>query len=274
MPTPLEGWRVEQQRAGLLETSIYHHVGLISAFEKFLGRDALSATRDDIQTWLDSRPLSAKTRYDYLSCLSTFYRWCVFEELLDVNPCDRIRRPKLRRYLPRPIPGNDLEVALRAADERMRAWLLLGAMAGCRCMEIANLDTQDIHREGEPVLLLRGKGGKERIVPMHPIVEMALDVVRPHKAGPVFIVGGARIRPQRVSALVSQFLRGLGIDATAHQLRHKFGTDVYRLSKDIRLTQELLGHASPQTTSVYAAWSPSEGRRIVDLLESPSPLSV
>jgi integrase/recombinase XerC len=61
------------------------------------------------------------------------------------------------------------------------------------------------------------------------------------------------LHPGRVSGLINDYLHSLGIPDTAHSLRHSFGTEFYRASKDIRLTQELMGHASPITTAIYAA---------------------
>jgi site-specific recombinase XerC len=66
-----------------------------------------------------------------------------------------------------------------------------------------------------------------------------------------------------MSMLLAGYLRSVGVDATAHQLRHWFGTTVYARSKDLRLTQELMGHASRATTAIYTAWSPLDAARVV-----------
>lgn len=270
-PDPVEGWRVEQEHAGLLPTTIRRRIDDLRTFQRFLGRDPLTATRDDVNAWLDSRPLSAKTRYNLLSTLGCFYRWAVMEELCEVDPTVRIRRPKLRRYLPRPTASSDLEVALATAHPRMRAWLLLGAMSGLRCMEIAGLDRQDVHAEADPpVMIVRGKGGKERVVPLHPLVAMAIEDAGSHRRGPLFPnARGGCFSPAAVSQQINAHLHGLGIDSTAHQLRHRFGTEVYRMSRDLRMVQELLGHASPTTTAVYAAWSPKDAGVVVAQLQLP-----
>lgn len=268
MATPAEGWRLDQERAGLLPTTIRRRIDDLRGFERFINKPLLDATRDDVNAWLDSRPLSAKSRYNLLSTLGCFYSWAVVEGITDVNPSTMIRRPKLRRYLPRPMPRNDLEVALGAASMRMKAWLLLGSLAGLRCKEIAGLDFQDVHYDQEPaVMIVRGKGDKERIVPLHPLVVIALQSAGSSRPGPLFRNNlDRRFSPAAVSQQINAFLHGLGIAATAHQLRHKFGTDVYRLSKDLRMTQELLGHASPTTTAVYAAWDPVDSAAVVNSL--------
>lgn len=275
VPVPfdlIEGWRREQEHCGLLCQTIRRRIDDLRGFARFVSpTPLLEATRDDVNLWLDSRPLSAKTRYNLLSTLGCFYRWAIVEGLVEVDPTSRIRRPKLRRYLPRPMGGNDLEVALAAASPRMRAWLLLGAMTGLRCKEIAEADMQDLHLEHQPaVLVVHGKGDKERVVPLHPLVLIAVQASSSTRPGPLFRnARDTRFSPAAVSQQINAFLHGLGISATAHTLRHRFGTEVYRLSHDLRLTQELLGHASPTTTAVYAAWNPTESARVVEQLSLP-----
>jgi site-specific recombinase XerD len=199
MTNPAEGWRGEQEHAGLLPTTIRRRIDDLRTFERFIyPTPLLEASRDDVLAWLGSRPLSAKTRYNLLSTLGCFYRWAILDGLTEVDPTARIRRPKLRRYLPRPTANSDLEVALATAHPRMRAWLLLGAMSGLRCMEIANLDRQDVHDEADPpVMVVRGKGGKERVVPLHPLVAMALEDAGSHKPGPLFGVAADQRPPTR-----------------------------------------------------------------------------
>lgn len=276
MTDPILGWAEEQHRNGLLPTTIRRRTGQIRYFRRYLDRDLFTATRSDVIGWLDSTPKSAKTRTGLLSTLGCFYRWAITEGMTDSDPTDRIVRPRVRRYLPRPMPGNDLEIALAAATPVMRAWLLLGCLTGLRCMEIANLDRQDVLDTQEPAaLIVRGKGEKERIVPLHPIVLLALQEAGSARSGPLFRSyrkrDNGRYTASYVSQTINAHLHGLGIAATAHSLRHRFATDIYRVSRDLRMTQELLGHASVATTAVYAAWSPKESAQVVAKLEPPAP---
>jgi len=78
------------------------------------------------------------------------------------------------------------------------------------------------------------------------------------------------LAPGRISQLASAHLSSLGIHATLHQLRHRFLTEVYRETKDLRLTQELAGHSSPTTTAGYAAWSPEAAALAVAALDKRS----
>lgn len=267
-------WGEQQRRDGLKPETVRRRCDDVRSLARFAApRSVLDATRDDVEAWLTRNPpLSAKTRYGYLSTVHVFFQWAIVEELAERDPTARIRRPKLRKYLPRPIPPADLEVALRAADARMRSFLVLGALEGLRCKEIAGLDREDVQEYNEPpVLFVRaGKGDKERVVPLHPMVAMSLEVAGLPRSGALFTSRtGRRLQPADVSAQINRFLHGLGIAATAHQLRHRFGSDAYRVSRDLRLVQELLGHASPTTTAVYAAWSPHEAVQVVNQLTLP-----
>jgi integrase/recombinase XerC len=101
-----------------------------------------------------------------------------------------------------------------------------------------------------------GKGGKERIVPLHPDVMEALRCLPMPKSGAIFSrPRGGRFGPAEMSEAIRDYLHFLGIDASGHQLRHWFATEVYANTHDIRVTQELLGHQSPQTTAGYVAYS-------------------
>lgn len=75
---------------------------------------------------------------------------------------------------------------------------------------------------------------------------------------------GRPLAPYAISRLVSVWLRGVGVDATGHQLRHWFGTRVYAASRDLRVTQEVMGHGSPVTTAGYARWSPEDARAAIE----------
>jgi integrase/recombinase XerC len=246
--------------------------GRLRSFARSLdARSVLEATRQDVERYIDgrrgraeSKAISSRTTYQILTTLHSFYLWAIMEELTTNDPTARIRRPKMRRTLPRPIRDDDLALALGQASPEMKAMLLLAAYAGLRCQEIAGLECQDVFDTAPPKLrIVQGKGGHERVVPLHPEVLDALTRVMP-RAGPIFRRGwGNGYSPPRVSKEIGQYFAGLGIDATAHQLRHWFGTNVYAASHDIRLTQELMGHVSPNTTAGYVAWAVQDAAETV-----------
>ena len=235
-------------------------------------KDVLSADRHDIETWLDGRRLSPKSRYAYISILASFYDWAVDHELLEQSPTRRIRRPRTGRAIPRPADDGALERALAGATPRMRAWLMLGAYQGLRCHEIAQLQVDDLMMSRRPPVLVvsHGKGGRERVLPLNPQVEAALRTYGLPRSGYVFTSDGTRpLVAESVSNTICRYLRDQGANATAHQLRHWFGSTVYQRSRDLRLTQELMGHAFPSTTAIYAAWDTEAAGDIVRSLGTP-----
>jgi site-specific recombinase XerD len=229
------------------------------------------ATAGDIELFLDSRELSPRTRYGWCSNLHRVFDWAVRHELLDRDPTVRVIRPKTDRLYPRPISDHDLAEAIqRAPSSTMRAWLLLGSLAGLRVSEIAGLKRSDI-LEADMLLRIFGKGRKERIVPMHDAVLEALHAYGIPRFGPVFVrPHGPAYTSSMVSRWIGAYLESIEIDATAHQLRHWFGTNTYRECRDLRTVQELLGHSSPSTTAVYTALSPERAREAVDALAMPA----
>ena len=216
---------------------------------------------------LDSRQLGARARYTYVGCLAGLHRWMETAGVREEDPTDAVVRPKLPRRLPRPAPTADLVLALERAPARMRAWLCLAAYAGLRCKEIAGLRVEDVRVDRDPpVLHLRDtKGDHDRVVPLGDEVWAALEHHGLPVTGYVFpaLDRAGRptknvLRPNYVSAEVSKYLHGIGIAATAHQLRHWFGTTLYQRTRDLKLVAELMGHAKIETTSLYVALIPTD----------------
>lgn len=225
--------------------------------------------RDELEAFLDARSLGPRARYRYISDVHGFFRWAVNEGRATKDPTLRMRRPRITQGLPRPILDDDLVEAIQQAPPDVRAMLLLGAYQGLRCQEIAGLQRDDVlDRQDPPVLIVaEGKGGKQRVLPLHEDVIAALRVMPMPKTGYVFAGASGRApHPHEVSHRLNHFFDYLNIDATAHQLRHWFGTKVYAESQDLRVTQELLGHSSPTTTTVYVAYSVASARRAVESL--------
>jgi integrase/recombinase XerC len=281
MPVPSESvqlirrHRLAQDRRGNLLSSMDKRETYLRAFARYLApRGLLDANRQDIELFLDKRrtregrKISPRTRYYWLAHFHSFYEWAVNEELLTVDPTVTIVRPKQRRTLPRPIMHDDLVMAIRAARPQMRAMLSLAAFGGLRVQEIAGLDRDDIIEAKNIIRVRHGKGEKERIVPLHPDVMEALRCLPLPRTGALFVrARGGRHLPYTVGNAIRHYLRDLGINATGHQLRHWFGSEVYANTHDIRVTQELLGHSSPTTTAGYVAFSSIDAAAAVGSLK-------
>lgn len=223
------------------------------------------ATEAQIEAWWASLAVGAGSRITYAAHVSSFYRWLHrYERRRRDDPTERLIRPRQHRGLPRPIGESRLKLAIDNADPPLDAWLALAGYTGLRAHEIASLHGEDIR--GDRILVRDGKGGKQRIVPMHPEVSRLL--AGTPRVGPVFRNAiGAELTANSVSQRTNRYLHSLGIEETIHQARHLFGTKVYRISRDLRLTQELMGHASPLTTAGYAAWNSEAAAAVVSKLK-------
>lgn len=223
----------------------------------------LEADAEAIIAWYSQFADSpAKTRATYGQTIKTFYRWAVARKLIDNDPSLMLPVPRAPRGTPRPIPVKDLTAAFQAADDRMRLWLTLGAFAGLRAGEIARLRREDVLDTARvPILnVINGKGGKDREVL---IGQRVIDAVTPYRKGRLSLIN----RPA-LTMRMSEFFRGLDQPWTCHNLRHFFGTELYRASGgDIRFVQEQMGHSSPLTTAIYAKYAAEKATESIALLD-------
>lgn len=262
----LEQYRRHLTRRHLSPGTIGRYLTDLRAFVRWCEPGCLAdATAADIEAFLDQRKLAARARYRWISELHRFYAWAVAHGHTAQDPTVTIDRPRLARLLPRPVDEDTLAQALDAAGGQMRAWLVLAAFGGLRCAEIATLDKAGLT---ETSMRIVGKGGHERIVPLHPEVRDALRCTRLASVGPVFRRrDGQPYSAKEVSRRTAWFFECLGHEGvTMHQLRHSFGTRTYRHSKNLRAVQELMGHADPATTAGYAALDVEAAAEVVEAL--------
>lgn len=220
-------------------------------------------------TWgEDERPYSARTVARTLSSVRSFQRFLLREGGADRDPAAGVIQPKLPRALPHPLPADDVARLLDAPDPttsvglRDRAILELLYGAGLRISELVGLDVDDVDLEEGSVRVL-GKGGKEREVPLG---RLGRDAVRKYLASarPSFASvrsrsalllnqRGGRLTRQSCARLLATYANGSGIErhVTPHTLRHSFATHLLEGGADVRVVQELLGHASVATTQIY-----------------------
>jgi len=242
----------------------------------FLGRDALTATTEEIKDYLRRMPrTTARSRYAEISHLSCFYQWAYTYSFLGKDPMLTIPRPRLPRLLPRPMCEADVQVAIESAPARTRLWLVLAAYQGLRACEIAALERSDVlDTIPAPALIAHGKGRKDRVVPLCERASAELRVYGLPVRGPVFPRLDGRAGPttaNRVSAVTNGYLHGLGITDTLHTLRHRAATGWYAASQDILVVGALLGHSDPSTTASYAAFSNVRALAAVQALDEAHP---
>ena len=272
---PLERYLVACRQRGYSETTIYGRRRIIARYVSVTGSDPLEATEDTMIGWWSGLRLASSSRRQALQAIRGYCRWAMRHRLIESDPTILIDAPRLPQRLPRPIDEDLLGVAMSAALPDVRVILCLAAFCGLRACEISRMTWADIRQD--KTLIVNGKGNKERIVPMPPVVFDALNgLPSMRRKGPVI---GRRdgvpgpLKPHMVSHRANHHLHDLGIPETLHQLRHRFGTLVYQSSGcDIRLTQNLMGHASPDTTAGYAAFDQTKARPVIDALPVPERL--
>jgi integrase/recombinase XerD len=262
------------------------------------------ASRGVTRTWADSPDaavgyLAARTRRGRrndpglapsslrrrAAALKGFYRFAYGEGLIATDVAAHLDLPKPSRLLPETLTIAETARLLEAASgTRDRALLELLYAAGLRISEAINLDLEDLSRDGAFVRVI-GKGDKERLVPVGEIaldwltrwidgaraVLIALHHVAPVRGGPLFLGdrGGRWARQQAWSA-VKRAADGAGLTdrVSPHTLRHSFATHLLEGGADLRVVQELLGHASISTTQLYTHLT---GERIRDVYSRAHP---
>jgi integrase/recombinase XerD len=229
----------------------------------------------------EAAPYRATSVARTLSAVRSFHRFLVREGLTDRDPAARVVSPRLPRSLPRPLPVDDVRRLLEAPAEgspggvRDRAILELLYGSGLRISELTGMDVDDLDLEGGSLRVL-GKGGKEREVPLGSFGREAVGAYltrgRPALAtgasrGALFLnARGGRLSRQSCARLLGRYVRLAGIDrrVTLHTLRHSFATHLLEGGADVRVVQELLGHASVATTQIYTLVTARHLREVYD----------
>jgi integrase/recombinase XerD len=219
--------------------------------------------------YLPGKPYRASSVARALAAVRSFHRFLVREGDAEADPAEGVLRPKVPRTLPRPLSIDEVSTLVSAPPDdgtpvalRDRAMLETLYGAGLRISELVGLDVDHIDLEDGSVRAV-GKGSRERIVPLGRYATAALDaylvrgrpsLVRPRTRGALFLnQRGGRLTRQGCTNIVKAMARRAGIRkrVTPHMLRHSFATHLLEGGADVRVVQELLGHASVATTQIY-----------------------
>ncbi|MEY4527393.1 MAG: Tyrosine recombinase XerC [Nitrospirota bacterium] len=217
--------------------------------------------------WLDRKGEKASSLGRKLACLRSFFRFHVREGTVEKNPADGIRSPKLPKTLPQVLTKDDANVLMEfpvgqtPLSLRDRAILETLYSTGARVSEAVALNLGDLNRS-DGLVHLRGKGRKERIVPVGDVALQAIHAYRAsltqataddRPATPLFLNHrGGRLTARSVARLVARYSSRLAGGAVSpHALRHSYATHLLDEGADLRAIQELLGHASLSTTQKY-----------------------
>jgi integrase/recombinase XerC len=268
---------------GAAENTIKAYRADVTAFLGFLAQHqggALSPaaladlTQSDMRAFLAherGRGLGARSLARRLSSIKGFTRWLSDRQDLTPTAVLAVRGPKYRRKLPRPLsPDAARDVIAEASSQPREDWIaardaaVITLLYGCglRISEALSLTGSDSPL-GD-VLRIRGKGGKERMVPVIPTARAAVETYArlcpyplDEEPGAALFRGsrGGALNPRLIAGAMARARQALGLPATAtpHAMRHSFATHLLAAGGDLRMIQELLGHASLSTTQAYTA---------------------
>lgn len=201
-----------------------------------------------------------------LACLKSFFKYLTREQLVEANPASSIVTPKRDKKLPSFLEINETERLIEAtrgeAWEMKRDCAILETLysSGIRVSELVGLDIHDVDLLSG-LLKVRGKGKKERIVPVGSCADRAIKDYRDslpngldHKTTPMFINrSGTRLTDRSVRRIILKYARKAELQkkVSPHTLRHSFATHLLDRGADLRSVQELLGHEHLSTTQIY-----------------------
>jgi len=224
----------------------------------------------DYAAWLHSKGLAPSSLARHLVSLKLFFRYLQLENIIKDNKVELLGSQKLWQRIPTVLPPRIVTALFDAPTSRDPSWrrdralLELMYATGCRASEISGLRLRDV-RLDEGYLTCRGKGDKQRMVPIglqaREALKAWLEIERPlivkmMESPPDWLFLsrlGHQLRRERIWELITKYARRVGAPAgvSPHTLRHSFATHLLAGGADLRIVQELLGHANISTTQIY-----------------------
>lgn len=272
--------------AGAARNTIASYGSDLRAASAWLEGRLGNAGADDLarlaEQWM---PLARSTVARKASVLRRFYGFLVDEGERRDDPSDALPRPSPARPLPKTLGHDDVDrlfgelerrlaTSLEPATLRLIALVELLYGSGLRATELVSLPRHALRRE-QPFLILRGKGGRERLVPISDRARAAVGAwgaLVPEEAAFLFPSGSGHISRIRLFQLLKRLAADAGLAperVSPHVLRHAFATHLLEGGADLRALQTMLGHADIATTQIYTH---VDSRRLVELVNSRHPL--
>ncbi len=224
-------------------------------------------TDDDLRSFFTHLDLSSKSKAHYITVINSFYNYLVGEKIMDYNPCENIKSPKIPKKLPNYLTEEEINNLLNITlltpyDYRNKAMLELLYASGLRVSELVDLKITDIDLHNALVRVY-GKGSKERIVPLNDYAIAALDeyinkyrpILLKDKNSEYLFINNAsnKISRQGFFKFLKKECKRAGIKKNIypHIIRHTFATHLLAHGADLRVIQVLLGHEDITTTEIY-----------------------
>jgi integrase/recombinase XerD len=263
---------------GLARLTVAAYTGDVGQFAEFLEkrrRVLATARRQDVRDFIDqlfSHQVDGRSVARKLSTLRHFYKYLLLDRMIAHDPTLNLETPRQWKVLPKSLARDEVEQMLAAprpaSDKKQaqalalrdRALLEMFYAGALRVSEIVGVGIEDLKLDLGYVLV-RGKGDKERIVPLGRAAQNALraylgngrPVLAAGKSSPLIFIGrsGRRLTRQRIWAIVGAASQAAGRHASPHMLRHSCATHMVENGADLRTVQTILGHADISTTQVY-----------------------
>lgn len=240
--------------------------------------------REFLYSQKEAHDWSPKTFRNNRQYLSSFFSWCESMQYVKKNPVKSIEKPKVPHSLPRFLTSDQIKKLIRAFDEhlwktplqaiRNRSIFMTFLYSGLRLQELLNLKVLDIDFDEKHILVINGKGQKDRIVPIHSVLIPLLTNYRKIRSRTLepstwFFTGlysSAKMYPKDIYRFLKQIRIKSGIKVTPHQLRHTFGRLACENNFNLFKLQQVMGHSSLSTTQIYLSASISSIQESIDEL--------
>ncbi|TSE01840.1 tyrosine-type recombinase/integrase [Skermania sp. ID1734] len=259
--TEIDSWRIAMNGMRLspqtIDLRVYH---LRRVAREHLSASPWSLQPSDLLDWIGRQAWRRETARAFRSSLRRFWAWGVDTERTKRNVADVLPRIRPDQPCARPADPESVQRAIRMADLRVALMLRFANDLGLRRGEVAQIHTKNdlVHDIAGPSLLVHGKGARNRVLPLPDDLAEALSAA---PAGYLFpSPAGGHLSAHWVGTLVA---RALADGTTMHQLRHLCATEVHEETRDLRLVQTLLGHASIATTQRYVASDDTKMREAI-----------
>ena len=238
----------------------------------FKKKPPLKINRKDLLLFVDflaKKKLSSRSRARKLSSIKSFYNYLIFDNQLEVNPCENIHSPKLEKKLPIVLSLDEVDTIINCIDlslengERDRNIIETLYSCGLRVSELVTLKISDIHFNDQYIKII-GKGNKQRIVPINQKlinylkiyinnIRSKKNIKKGHEDFIFLNKRGTKLSREMIFLIVKKHTKLANIKKkiSPHTFRHSFATHLVEGGADLRAVQEMLGHSNITTTEIY-----------------------
>ncbi|QMU65519.1 MAG: tyrosine-type recombinase/integrase [Flavobacteriaceae bacterium] len=256
---------------GMKQKTIKEIIAIVSALSKELSNPSVTTlTTSKIREFLYQRKLERmwtnKTFRNYRQYLKTFFDYCLRENYIDMNPVEKIEKPKLPKRIPRCLDKNQVENLLLHLDcyswfndleaKRNKAIIRTFLFTGVRLNELLKLQTTSVNFEESEIIIYQGKGNKDRVIPIHPDLMPYLKTYHQSKKKPTLyffssIRSDKPLTENNLYSIIKKIRCKTKFHFTPHQLRHTFGKFSIEGNLNPFKLQKIMGHSSIETTQIY-----------------------